>query len=151
MLKVQAYVDDELNPREAREMAARLERDPEARALCTELQSVRSLMAGNELEAKLPESREFFWSKVEREIIRSSAEGAKVSQSKYPWWVRILGPAVGFAMLLAVSLPLLRPSILSSRLSAIHEIETPLEETSSISFHSESAGMTVVWVQTGGY
>jgi hypothetical protein len=29
-----------------------------------------------------------------------------------------------------------------------HEIETPLEETSSFSFRSEAAAMTVVWVDS---
>jgi anti-sigma factor RsiW len=150
-LKVQAYVDNELNPSESRAMAARLERDAEARALYAELKELRALVAGNELEFKLPESREFYWSKIQREIAQLSSEAERAERAPRPWWRRLLAPAAGFALLVAIAAPLLRSLQNTSELSAMHEIETPLEEISSISFHSQSAGMTVVWVQTGGY
>jgi anti-sigma factor RsiW len=150
-LKLQAYVDNELSNRESLEIAARVERDPEARALCAELKEIRTLLACDELEVKLPESREFYWSKIEREILRGSAQAAEPVPSGRYWWTRFFAPAVGFAVLLITTLLVLRPHPMASRLSELHEIESPLDDTSTISFHSQSAGMTVVWVQTDGY
>ena len=37
---------------------------------------------------------------------------------------------------------------LSTGGEALHEIETPLDEMSGLSFHSERDGLTVVWVQS---
>lgn len=88
ILKVQAYVDNELTQADAREVVALVERDPQARALCTELKELRTLVSANEIQVKLPESREFFWSKIEREIVRSSTIAASPGRSR--WWMRIL-------------------------------------------------------------
>jgi len=73
-LKLQAYVDNELSGREARDISARLDRDAEARALCAELTNLRTLVAAHELEVRVPESREFYWSKIQREIVRTAAQ-----------------------------------------------------------------------------
>jgi anti-sigma factor RsiW len=149
MLKVQAYVDHELDPQDARAVAALVERDAEAKAVYAELNEVRTLVAANPLSPKLPESREFFWSKIERDIRRSSAE--PVTPSKFRWWMRIVAPATGFAVVLMVAFLLLKPGVMPSTLSSLHEIESPLKEANTISFYSPSAGMTVVWVETRDY
>jgi anti-sigma factor RsiW len=150
-LKLQAYVDHELSDREARDISARLDRDAEARALCAELTQLRTLVAAHELEVRLPESREFYWSKIQREILRSAAQGVRSNPVRQPWWTRLLAPAAGLTVLLVTALVFIRPHTAASRLSLLHEIESPREDTSTISFHSQSAGMTVVWVQTEGY
>ena len=67
-IKLQAQLDGELTGREAQEIAAFLENDAEARALFAELQQTRSMLTGNEPEFRLPESREFYWSKISRAI-----------------------------------------------------------------------------------
>ena len=69
-LKLQAHLDGELTGREATEIAALLEHDREAAALFGELRNIKTALTGNELEIKLPETREFYWSKIEREIAR---------------------------------------------------------------------------------
>ena len=69
-IKLQAHLDGELTGRDAQQVAALLESDVEARALFNELQQTRTVLKGNEPEFRLPESREFFWSKIEREIGR---------------------------------------------------------------------------------
>ena len=71
-LKLQAYLDGELPDGEAREAADLLAQDAEARALLAELKNTRAALAGFEADIKLPESREFYWSKIEREIQRQS-------------------------------------------------------------------------------
>src|SRR6267378_6728212 len=69
-LKLQAYLDGELPEAEAREVANWLARDREAAALHTELRNTRQALVGFEVGVELPESREFFWSKIRREIHR---------------------------------------------------------------------------------
>ena len=70
-LRLQAYLDGELPAGEAREMAGWLERDAEARSLLAELENTRGALAGFDSEINLPDIREFYWSKIEREIRRS--------------------------------------------------------------------------------
>ena len=67
-LELQAYLDGELSAGEAKAIADLLGRDAGAQALYQELRTAKSLLAGNELDRKLPESREFYWSKIQRQI-----------------------------------------------------------------------------------
>ena len=67
-LKLQAYLDGELGAREARQLEARVQADPRAQALLSELRTTAGCLRGNEPEYKLPETREFYWSKIERAI-----------------------------------------------------------------------------------
>jgi anti-sigma factor RsiW len=145
-LKLQAYLDGELSEHEAREVSAWLEANADARALSTELSQTRLLLRGNEPEASLPETREFYWSKIEREIARLEAEPARAS---LPWWLALVrrhlaivsgtGVAALLAFTAALQMNWVSPDLLE-------EIENPLEETSSFSFRSESQKMTVVWI-----
>src|SRR5690349_21859011 len=83
-LKLQAWLDGELSPAEAGKMAALVETDGDARALYTELQQTSLALKGNEPEMRLPETREFYWSKIEREIARLETAPAS---STLPWWL----------------------------------------------------------------
>ncbi|MSU61330.1 MAG: hypothetical protein EXS31_02875 [Pedosphaera sp.] len=149
-LKIQACVDNELNASEAREVACLVESDAEARALHDELIAIRDLTVANEPEYKLPESGEFYWSKIKRDINSSSARPVRES-SKAPFWsaiwtrmVATCGVAVGIALLISVN----RQGIVGPQ---VHEIESALDEMSTITFHSDSANMTVVWVQNADF
>jgi len=145
-IKLQAYLDGELANAEAREIASLIESDASARALLGELQQTRQLLRGNELEIRLPESREFFWSKIEREI--NQLEMAPI-ESKSPGWVFFLqrhfaaatGTCVAAALVLFVAFQMnwVSPDL-------FEEIENPLEDTGSFSFRSESQQMTLVWI-----
>src|SRR5688572_13666401 len=101
-LKLQAYMDGELSERETREVEAALADDAEARALLTELRNTAGALAdfGNDL--KLPETREFFWSKIQREIQRQGM--AAQAPTPVPLWRRFLIPAGAFAALVLVGL-----------------------------------------------
>ena len=114
--------------------------------------ATKSVLAGNEPEVAVPESREFYWSKIVREIARRESHAGRESAGVRPWWLRLVAPAGAVALLaLVVSIALKSTSVLSPSwiaLSEAHEIDTPLEETSSITFRSEAAGMTVVWVNS---
>jgi anti-sigma factor RsiW len=151
--KLQAYLDNELSGAEARKVAAWLDRDAEGRALSAELSEIKTLLAGNELPKTLPESREFYWSRIERAIRQQEAgqEEPRDSLSGYSWWVRLVAPAMGVVVLLVAGLSLVRLNHRPTQVSYMYEIESPLENTGAISFHSQSAGMTVVWVESRGY
>src|SRR6266478_9578002 len=72
-LKLQAYLDGELPDGEAAEARELIARDREAQALVAELENTNAALAGHEAEVKLPEAREFYWSKIQREIARQEA------------------------------------------------------------------------------
>ena len=76
-LKLQAFLDGELPEGEASEVANWVARDREAAALLEELRNTRDALAGFEAGIQLPESREFFWSKIEREIQRLETPAPK--------------------------------------------------------------------------
>jgi len=152
-LKLQAYLDGELPPGEARAIGELLACEAEAQPLLEELKATRALLVGNELELKLPETREFYWSKIQRQVEREEQREPAVDAPAPapPWWIRFLAPAGALAVLAVLVLIALRSPERSQPLLASddsHEIETPLEETSSFSFRSEAAAMTVVWVDS---
>ena len=141
-IKLQAYLDGELTGSEAQQVAVLIESDAEARALFGELQQMRTVLKANEPEFRLPESREFFWSKIEREIERMDAAPAEQA----PAWMLFLrrhfaaisGVAVAACVVLFVALQM-SPSLLE-------EIDNPLDEVGTFSFRSESQKMTLVWI-----
>src|SRR5438067_6752859 len=99
-LKLQSYLDGELPEAEAREVANWLARDREAMALFGELRNTRQAFVGLEVGVELPESREFFWSKVEREIRRQEQpEPVARPSSLLSAWRRFLVPAGAVAAL----------------------------------------------------
>ena len=67
-VKLQACLDGELSPSEATTLEKLIAGDPDARSLFEELRAIRTLLAGNELDLKLPDTREFYWSKIRRQI-----------------------------------------------------------------------------------
>ena len=144
VLKLQAYVDGELSAFERDQVAALIARDENARQVVEELQLTKSLLSGNETEAALPESREFHWSKISREIERYEAKPAFVREAwTMRWWMRYFSPLVGataLVMVLAVNSG--DPSI-----SGSEEVGPASPEASSVVFRSQSEKMTVVWLQ----
>jgi len=152
-LKLQAFLDGEITAREAAVLKELLGHDPEARSLFEEMKSTRMLLVGNELDVKLSETREFYWSKIRRQIEvedrRLSAPVARELMTS--WWVRFLVPTAlltALVVLVVVSIRTREGSSPQWAWEEGHEIETPLEETSSFSFRSEAAAMTVVWVDS---
>jgi len=100
-LKLQAYLDGELPEAEAKAVAELLTKDQQAAALLTELRQTTESLAGFEQSIPLPESREFFWSKVRRGIeaqeLRVEAAEARPTVSWSARLRRFLMPAAGVA------------------------------------------------------
>jgi anti-sigma factor RsiW len=142
-LKLQAYFDGELPEGESCEMANRLARDPSAAALLNELRQTREAMVGFEDGIRLPEARDFYWSKIKREIERQDATTAEIRPS-VPLIVRLrrfLVPAAGLALLVIAGLVSIQgPSEESA------PIETALADPGAMIYHDYSAGATFVWL-----
>src|SRR5687767_268880 len=100
-LKLQAYFDGELPESERREVAEWLARDQGAEALLSELKTTATLLRENEPEMALPESREFYWGKIERAI--EAAERAPAERAGVPLLAQLrkfLAPFAGVALVL---------------------------------------------------
>jgi anti-sigma factor RsiW len=145
-LKLQAYLDGELSPREAREVAASIERDPEAQQLVAELKTTAAVLRDNEPQLALPESREFYWSKIQRAI--EHAEPEPVAPLVAFWFAfrRVLVPLAGVALVLFLGIASFNVGPANDPLAHLAEVESLSEHMSSFSFRSQSHNVFVVWL-----
>lgn len=165
--RLQAWVDGQLDPKTAQEIARWVESEPDARQLTDNLRQVRQWVRDHEPVRRVPESREFYWSKIRKGI--DAADAAKAVQeparpeprgADVHWW-RWLIPAGVFVLVLLALRPgmpgpevlapvahvsSLEPSAPQATVMSGHEIETPSAELSSLTFYSAQDAMTVVWV-----
>ncbi|MBC8002919.1 MAG: hypothetical protein H7X97_10065 [Opitutaceae bacterium] len=144
-LKLQAHLDGELTPAETRDMESLLARDTGARELLAELTMVKTCLPVNEPEVKVPETREFYWSKIHREIGRT----AKPEPIRTRWWQalhsRLVWSTGGIAGIALAALFLFDGRGLSTY-SQPEEVSNLNEEMNSISFRSEAHQMSVVYL-----
>jgi anti-sigma factor RsiW len=145
-LKLQSLLDGELPEGKASAVAQWVAKDREAAALLEELRNTRGALAGFDAEVRLPESREFFWSKVEREIQRLETPAPKPARVSYLALVRrFLVPASAVAVVLIAGLMLIPPAGSTGRTVAT-EIETALADSGAFTYRDYSAGTTLVWL-----
>lgn len=144
MLRLQSYLDNEVSSAEGREIASWLARDAEAAALYEELKTTKTLLAPeNEPVVAVPDSRDFYWSKIAREIERTEREPAR-EYSPRPWWIRILAPTAG-----AAALALILLTSISTSPRVVHQERSDLEN-GTITFRSKDNSMTLVWISSDG-
>jgi anti-sigma factor RsiW len=128
-LQIQAYFDGELPADKRRLLERSIHDDPQAVALLAELQSVRCLVASAP-ERKTPESREFYWSKIERTIAQQKA-GSK----KRRWIIWSLFGAPACALIALI-------------FSLVHPMEPLTEQYAggdNFIYRDEEAQTTVIW------
>lgn len=142
-LKLQAYLDGELSPRESADVAKLLETNSEAKALFEELKWTTSAMEAGEVEVKLPESREFYWSKIAREIELADQVAERRPASKFSWWARILAP-VGAAVAVIAGFVILGSHPATQGMFT--EVQSSLDEMGTMTFRDQAEGVTMVWV-----
>jgi hypothetical protein len=140
--KLQAWLDGELSAPEARLIGKEVAGDVEAGRLAAELRAVKSALAGNETAMPIPETREFYWSKIARQIQRESRNPRADQSSRRAAWRRWLSPLAGFAGLASMLLLALQPFAPP----VFDEISSTDEGMEAVTFHDQSAGMTVVWL-----
>jgi anti-sigma factor RsiW len=146
-LKLQAYLDGELPASEGKELETLVARDGEARALLAELANTRATLTGHEAEIKLSESREFYWSKIQREIRRQAAvPRMEAPISAFAWLRRLLAPA-GAAAALLLGVVIVNQQMGGSRSPlATGAIETDFADTESFIYRDYASGTTLVWL-----
>ncbi len=150
-LQIQAWLDGELPEAEALRVAALVKRDAASKSLAAELETMRAALTGNEPEMKLPETRDFYWSKIRREIERLESSGSAPLATTGGWmhaWRRWLMPLTGTAMVAVVAVGLawlVTPQGQGGDIF-LAEIENLSEDVGSYSFRAPAQNMLVVWV-----
>jgi anti-sigma factor RsiW len=144
-LKLQAYLDGELAAREAAEVKDWLARESDAQALFGELRGTSALLAGSELPRPLPESRDFFWSKIQREIERQKpvAKPAVARLSWYAWIQRHFLPISGVALVLCFAGYFRTPAKAAPQFG---EMEVASDEMGAYTFRDQQNKMTMIWL-----
>lgn len=143
-LKLQAYLDGELTGRERDEVAELLDKRDDARELLAELQHTRAAIRGNEPARRLDCSREFYWSRLERELAGSVQEDGPAPAVNLLHWLRghlrtVVGTGMAVA-LLALTLTLFSagPAAAESEWEVLHP------QTGMVSLRDYQSGITVV-------
>lgn len=148
-LNIQAYADGELSGAAAAKIEQRLAADPEARRLLRELNHTKQALASGEPEYKLPESREFFWSKLERDIRRQTPSAVRpgLMDAIAAWAHRHLAPLATATAVFAAVLILAASRPWASRPVADYaEAESLMPDISLLTYRSQSDQMTVIWL-----
>jgi anti-sigma factor RsiW len=144
-LKLQAFLDGELSDREAAEVRDWLARDSGAQALLTELCNTSTALAGNETACRVPEGREFYWSKIERAIeLHERRPAAAAAPSWYAWlqrhFVSVGGVALLSCLMAMVAIHLGRSG------NQFGEMELASGDMSSYTFRDQQQRVTMVWL-----
>lgn len=141
-LKIQAFLDGELAESEAREVAALIAADAGAAALHRELKQTRGALAGFESDIKVPETREFYWSRINREI--SKLEPVAPTQAAPTFWRMLAGWLKPLGAVAAVALV----GLLAWHQTASgtgDTLVTAQMDADSITFQNDENGVTFVW------
>jgi len=146
-LKIQAFLDGELAGTEAREIAALIAKDRDAAALHTELKNTRRVLA-TEQGMQHPESRELFWSKIQRDIERLEPAKPVVEPGPTLWQLlnRLLKPVAAVAAVVVLGTIVFNanmPNGSSDSLVASADMD-------AITFRDDSNGTTYVWFADSG-
>jgi anti-sigma factor RsiW len=145
-LKLQAFLDGELPEKDAKEVAAWVARDAEATDLLGELRNTRKALADYEPALKLPESREFYWSKIQREIQRlEPVQTPKKSLSVFALLRRVLLPLGSVAVLAIVGVLAYRQFSSPGELPRA-QVSAMLADVGAIHYRDQAQGMTVIWL-----
>jgi hypothetical protein len=150
--QLQAWIDGELDSGAARDIAQRVQHDPEARAFCDNLRAIHNLLRAHEPSPVVPETREFYWSKIRRGITATpEVRPAAPAREPVRWsWLAWFIPAAAVLVAVLLYLPGRRqapsPELASSAVMVEHEIEAADVGLTSLTFYSAQDSMTVVWL-----
>ena len=138
LLEIMAYADGELAASRRHDVEKLITEDPAAAALHQELAACAKLLRAHEPLGTVPETREFYWSQIQRRIAAEEQAAARAKAPKAPafGWLRWLAPAIGVAAVALVVTYQQRPgpTILAG------------SEASSMTFTSEADGVTISWI-----
>lgn len=139
-LKLQAYLDGELSTADRQAVETLLQSEASARDLLAELTYTRAALVAHDDQFKVPESRDFYWSKIAREIQREPMKPVQPRFSLSGWLRRVLvpaGAAAGMVIAVLLSLP---------RTSGAGDYSTSSNEAATFTYHNYATGTTLVWL-----
>jgi anti-sigma factor RsiW len=147
-LELQSLLDGELNQTDVARVRAALSENLHAQGIFAELQNTRQLLTATRPIVKVPASREFYWSQVQKEILRAqslrnSGSVADRGLSLFEQWRRLLIPAGAFAAVvlsLLLSLQYLGPMSVAGP-----ELES-FASTAAFSYRDYASRTTLVWL-----
>ncbi len=122
-------------------------RDRDAQALFDELSNTKAALAGHEAEVKLPETREFYWSKIQREIARLEAPAAEAApEPRVSWTGWMLRRWLPVSGLVAASCAVVLFMLLSGNTQAqLAEMELNSDKMGAYTFRDQKEKMTMIW------
>ena len=142
-IKIQAFLDGELAGTEAREIAALIAKDRDAAALHTELKNTRRALVGAEQGITLPETREFYWSKIRRDIERlEQPQPAQAAPTLWQLLGRLLKPVAAVAAVVVLG------SVLFHQMDGLNggsDVLVASADMDAITYRDDSDGTTYVW------
>lgn len=145
-LKIQAFLDGELPENEAREVAGLLARDSGAKALHAELKNTRRAIKESEANVRVPESREFYWSKIQREVERLEPVAATPEEaSPFAWLRRLVLPLSATAVLIIAGM-FAYNQVQSAGKGMLLESEVASADSGAFTYRDYSSGVTLVWL-----
>ena len=148
-LKLQAFLDGELPESEAREILAWTQRDAGAAALLAELKHMRQAFSQAEPHLSVPESRDFYWSKIAREIQRQESQAtAATDHSVFSALRRWLFP-IGALTALAIAAVIVHFNAPTTPATDLADddaptVETTLANSDATTYRNVSEGTTLV-------
>jgi len=151
-LKIQALLDGELPEAEARGVLSLIARDAGAAALHAELKNSRQALAKFDRHIHVPETREFYWSKIQREIERlEPPQPVKRPSLLWVWLRRSLIPATALcaavlAFLILSPAPTPAPAPLAVASNQQPEQTADASDSGAMTYHDYDAGATLVWL-----
>jgi len=145
-LKLQAYLDGELSSGEAKPVADLVARDADTRALLAELTNTRSALAGFESEIKLPETREFYWSKIARDIQRQEKRMPASSPASVLTLLRRLLVPSSIMVALLMGMLVIKHQLGMDRRVGVAETVTAQADADPFTFRDFASGTTLVWL-----
>jgi anti-sigma factor RsiW len=143
-LKLQAYLDGELPERETQVITDLLTRDSAARDLFAELTNTRSALQASEPDIKLPESGDFYWSKIRRQITneeRSTPVEKSISFAER--LRRLLAPAATVAAVL-LGVMIVQQQFTGGAYGAMEDGDH--EDAEAFTYRDYESGTTLVWL-----
>jgi len=143
-LDLQAYVDGELEPPRRAAVERVLVGDAEARELVSALRSLGELVRAHEPTLRVPETRGFYWSQIQRRIEQEATLDARRADgaTRAAGWLRWLVPALGAAAVVVVISLNRRDS------SPVVEVASAsIDDAVGMTFRSDTDGVTVHWLR----
>lgn len=147
-LKIQALVDGELTESEAEQMRECMDNDVRLQILYVRLIQARDLISKYEMSRVLPESGDFYWAKIAKEIEIDGVANQRTNYSMVTKWLfRRLAPLLGIATI-AMLITLQQSSVpdLGIEIESDHELELSSDGIEVMTFNSADDSMSIVWL-----